>query len=147
MAMNGSLKDIFDPTSRPEPRGARASLLVPLLVVALFVCHGARGGVDHQTVLELVPSASAGALHVTGGPAATRSLESSLGQPASHADLVAAALCAGLCASLLARLIRVSRAGPFAASGAVRRVNVGLPSPPVLPARAPTAPEVQVFRL
>lgn len=149
--MNGSFKDIFDPTSRPEPRRASASLLAPLLVVALFVCHGAMGGADHQTGLELMPSASAGALQTAGGSADAHSadspVDSSVDQPASHVDYVVAALFAGLCASLLVRLFGVSRTGAFTASCAVRRVALGVPSLSVLPARPPTAPEVQVFRL
>lgn len=106
-----------------------------------------------------MPSASAGALQITGGSAdahpadssadspVNSSVDSSVDQPASHVDYVVAALFAGLCASLLVRLFGASRTGTFTASCSVRRVALGVPSLSVLPARAPMAPEVQVFRL
>ena len=148
--MNGGLKDIFDPASLPERRRAPASLLAPLLIVALFVCHGAIGSADHQTVLEFMPSAGSGALHATGGSVDSHSADRSADHPAPHLDYAVAALLVGLGASLLGRLFGTWRAA--ASPAALRRPSLGVSSLAVFsssvsPGRPPTATGVQVFRL
>lgn len=151
VAMSGSLRDIFGLTSRSEPRRASASFLAPLLVLALFVCHGAFGGADHRTVLELMPSAGSDALQAAGGLTGSHPtdhpVERSADRPGPHVDYVVAALFAVLCASLLRRLFGLWRTSRSMVSPIVRSPALAVPSLSVSPGRAPTAPEVQVFRL
>jgi hypothetical protein len=98
-------------------------------------------------VLELAPPASSDGFPIAGGSGDAHSVGHSVDHSTSHVDFVVAALFVGLCASVLGRLFGVTRGSRVTVSSGVLRSTLGLASLSVLPARSPTAPGVQVFRL
>lgn len=139
-AMDGSSDNGFDRIRREAARKAAAPLLAPLLVVALLMCHGAAGGL-HQAAVELVPSVAHG-LPAQLGPVDGHPAEDS---PA-HVDYAAylAVFFAALVGTLLRPLFRIVGGQP-AATLATPRASFATPL--LCRGLAPTAPNLQVFRL
>ncbi len=115
-----------------------------MLVVALLVCHGAAGGL-HQAAMEPSPS-EVQQLPAQWGPVDGHSTGHSTGHSAQHVDYVA--YLAAFFVALLGTFLRPS----FGISG--RRYAAPLSTPrtafatPLLcRGLAPTAPNLQVFRL
>jgi hypothetical protein len=139
-SMVGNANNGFDSARRVAARGRLASLLTPLVVIALFLCHGTAGGL-HEAALEPAPSAAA---HSLGAQAP------GAGHPGWHAprDVDQLAYVAAFFAALLVTLLRPSFAIYERTSAAPSLTPlVAFVTPVPCCGLAPTPPTLQVFRL
>jgi hypothetical protein len=136
--MNAGSNNVFGLVRWLVARRALVPLLVPPLVVALLLCHGAAGSL-HQAALEPAPAAHA-------LPSEGHSSQLPVEPSPSHAGYVA--YFAAFFAALLGALIRppVGMAGGrLPAPPATLRAAFA--TPPLCRGLAPTVPSLQVFRL